>query len=172
MEVSELRKRASGLFEPIAARLRAQRLIGGPIAIAPLLVALIAPVLGAIKIAVGIMRDKPVGWLVLFCILAAIVAVRRFGQRPQRSRRGETVLARLRQEHAGVQQGWADGGGRSYPVALAIALFGLGVLASSALAQLADGLQPSSSSDGGGGGGDGGGDGGGGCGGGCGGCGG
>jgi uncharacterized protein (TIGR04222 family) len=175
-ELSKVTRRAARLFDPIAYRLRALDLLGERRAPGPLLVASIAPVLGAIKVGLGIARDKPVAFLVLLCSVSAVVAWAQFGRRSHRSRRGDAVLVQLRTEHAHLELGRVGSDGGLYPAPLAVALFGVAVLgisalADSAVAQLHDVFQRSQSSGSGhGGGGCGGGDGGGCGGGGCGGC--
>ncbi len=164
----------------------------------PLLLALAVPFVGAIKIFIGLNLAKPVGYLVVLSLLTLVLAFVAFGRRMWRTRRGDAVLEELRAEHARLATlsdaalGGAEG---SMMLPLAVGLFGVGVLSSTALADVPVQLKPprrigdgadgsggcsSTSSDsggggggdGGGGGGDGGGGGGDGGGGGCGGCGG
>ncbi|HAZ44167.1 MAG TPA: TIGR04222 domain-containing membrane protein [Cyanobacteria bacterium UBA11369] len=125
--------------------------------------------LGISKIAVGISRGKPVGYLMFLCFIAAIIGLCYLFGQPHRSLMGDRVLANIRTRiRRKVAVSSTDP-----QLPLAFALFGAGVLAGSTLADLRQVLIPpatASGGDGGGGGGDGGG-GGGGCGG-CGGCGG
>lgn len=127
--------------------------------------ALLAPAFGAVKIAVGVAYDKPVGILVVLCIASTLIALAVFGKRPVRTTAGDAQLEHLRQR-AGV----TDAGTPALPalpIAVAVGLFGVGILANTALAELGTVLSSRSGSGGCGGGGCGGG----GCGG-CGGCGG
>jgi uncharacterized protein (TIGR04222 family) len=124
----------------------------------------LALILGISKIFVGISRGKPVGYLVVLCIVTAIIGCGFLLVEPLRSSYGERVLKQLRST---INPRNTD------RLALAFALFGYSVLTDSSLADLKQVLTPSSSSGDGGGDGGGGGCGGGGCGGGgCGGCGG
>lgn len=123
---------------------------------------------GAIKVAVGLARDRPVGLLVALMLATAVFAGLRWNSVDRRTRAGERALrdAQARADRL-----------RRAPTApemeQAVALFGTAVLAGSAYEGLHTMRRPASSDGGGGGGagddGGGGGDGGG-CGGGCGGC--
>jgi uncharacterized protein (TIGR04222 family) len=131
-------------------------------------------ILGIAKIMVGISRGKPVGFLIMLCIITAI-----FGfcllVKPHRSRYGDRTLTNLQARHENLKQPSTS---QTYEIGLAFGLFGSVVLADSSFADLKRLLVPLQSTSGGGGGDGGGGDGGGGgcggggCGGGCGGCGG
>lgn len=125
----------------------------------------LALILGISKIFVGISRGKPVGYLVVLCIITAIIGCGFLSVEPLRSSYGASVLEKLRST---INPGNTD------RLALAFALFGYSVLTYSSLTDLKQVLTPySSSGEGGGDGGGDGGGGGGGCGGGgCGGCGG
>ena len=140
----------------------------------PVLVVLAVPLIGAIKVLVGLSRDKPVGFLVISCIIAAVVAFVAFARRLLRTWEGDRVLDRMKAENAaaGADMDCSQGELVGPDLAMALGLFGIGVLEAGPLAELHAALKPRSESGGWGGcGGDGGGDGGG-CGGGCGGCGG
>lgn len=139
--------------------------------------------LGLAKMMVGISRDRPVGFLVVLLFFATVVGFWVLGSAPWRTRRGDKALEKLRRDNEALRTtAKADGAWgtlNSGSVAMAVALFGTGMLVSSGLGDLRSYLVPPGSAGGGGdvsfgdsGGGDGGGDGGGGCGGGCGGCGG
>jgi uncharacterized protein (TIGR04222 family) len=154
----------------------------------PLLVAAIAPVIGIMKIMVGISRDRPVSNLVGLCFVSLIVILIVFVRKPGRSRYGDAVLSQLQEHYDHMRHlGHHHAVVSTNELAVAIGLFGMTTLVGSDLGFLATSMRtpPSSSSGcsgsigscssggscGGGGGGDGGG--GGGCGGGgCGGCGG
>jgi uncharacterized protein (TIGR04222 family) len=111
-------------------------------------------VFGAIKVDVGLSRDKPVGFLTLLLILTAILALVRFLAVDRRTRGGIEVLAdararsdRLRRAPTPTETG------------MAVALFGTMVLAGSDMdgfhtmrSASSGGDGGSSSSDGGGGG--------------------
>jgi uncharacterized protein (TIGR04222 family) len=134
----------------------------------PMLIALIGPAIGFIKIGIGIAHGKPVGILVLLSIISLVTALW-FSIRPHRTRRGEAILTRLRAEHASLEREVAAGVNSVAPLALplAVGLFGPSILNGTALAKLDEQLQANAGGSMGGG--CGGGCGGGGCGG-CGGC--
>jgi uncharacterized protein (TIGR04222 family) len=142
-------------------------------------VALSVPAIGTVKGFVGIARDKPIGFLVVACIVTAVAGLLIFTRRPFRTRRGEAALRRLRDTYAWVDSPRAVASGPD--LTMAVALFGLGALSGTELEPLEKQLRQQGgdatnsydgSGCGGSCGGGGGGDGGGGCGGGCGGCGG
>ncbi len=124
---------------------------------------------GAIKIAVGISRGRPVIFLALGVVATLIVAAM-FLNQSLRSRAGDRLLKRLKERHASLQRSDYTGVSAEH-LALAIGLFGPAILAGGPLDDLryALGAQPPQK---GGDGGCGSGCRGGGCGGGCGGCGG
>lgn len=134
--------------------------------------------LGVLKLVVGISRDRPVGFLVMLLILFAVIGYGTLGSMPRRTRKGDKALAKLRTDnealHTTAKADGAWGTMSSGSVALAVALFGTGLLAASGMGDLRAYLvPPGSGGDVGSGGDSGGGDGGSGCGGGgCGGCGG
>ncbi len=145
----------------------------------PLAVALLLPLLGAVKIWIGWAHSRPVGYLVALELIVVVVTALLFLPRPHASRRGRAVLQRMRAANAVLktsgpsllQRPDAD-----YSLPLAVGLFGTAVLANTAIAGVHEkmwnagdgsGSGGCSSSDSGGGGSCGGGDGGG-----CGGCGG
>lgn len=132
---------------------------------------------GAIKIAVGLSRDRPVAFLVM-AVIATLVTAAFFLRDASRTRAADRLLADLRRRHSRLNVR-AAGVAPSLPVAdvpLAIALFGMPVLAGGPLDDLRAALRapPNQGGDGWtsgcGTGCGGGGCGGGGCGGGCGGC--
>jgi uncharacterized protein (TIGR04222 family) len=131
-------------------------------------------VLGLMKIQVGMSRNRPVSFLVILCILSALIAVAFLAVRPLRSRRGDRVLGRLKHENAALQYAAQpeSAGLAGDDLALAVALFGTSILVAGPLAGLRAALLPPPSSGSGGGCGGGSSCGGGGCGGGGGGCGG
>jgi uncharacterized protein (TIGR04222 family) len=134
----------------------------------PVLVALAVPLLGAIKILVGLSRDKPVGILVIGCIITVIAAFAAFGRRLLRTWEGDRVLERMKEENTALMADVEGSRGELVgpDLALALGLFGIDVLEAGPLAELHAALKPQTGSAGGCGG-DGGG-----CDGGCGGCGG
>ena len=121
--------------------------------------------LGLVKLAVGLSRDRPVGFLVILLVML-VAAGFAIGARPRRTRLGDAALALCREKAARAARAPMPG-----ELALAFALAGPAVLAGTSAAPYGVLLRKLNDS-GDGGGGDGGGDGGGGgCGGGgCGGC--
>lgn len=104
------------------------------------LVALIVPAVGVIKVFVGVSRDKPVTYLVLACIVTAMVALMAFARRPYRTRRGDAVLRILRSGNYRLRANPARGGSDS--LVLGVALFGLSFLGETELAFLGKALRP------------------------------
>lgn len=118
---------------------------------------------GAIKLAVGTLRDRPVGFLALLLLLTAALALARWLRVDRRTDAGRAALATARATRERLARGPVDG-----EVGEAVALFGTAVLAGSALEafhQLRTPRADGGVDSGGDAGGDGGGDGGGGCGG-------
>ena len=111
----------------------------------PLLVALTVPLLGVVKIGIGLSLFKPVGFLVVLTLLALVVALVAFARRVGRTRRGDAVLERLRAEHARLSalgNGALDTPTGAGQLPLAVGLFGLGVLSGTALAGVSDQFKP------------------------------
>ncbi len=101
--------------------------------------------LGALKIAVGLARSRPVSFLVIWLIVAAVIFVVALVKKTYRTTRGDAALRALRQQHekASLQTqafGSPDPGLGMIP--LAIGLYGLPFLASSPFASLQQGLIP------------------------------
>jgi uncharacterized protein (TIGR04222 family) len=178
--LSELRRRATVLSRALADELLKAELITVRSSKLPLILALVAPVVGASRILSRFGSDKPIGLLVLLTASATVLAVWVFRPRRERTALGDATLARAREVHEPLQ-------GRASAVDLAesgtlptmFALFGaaaiVGLPAWTSLfehrtASYTSGDCGTSCAGDGGGDCGGGGDGGGGCGGGCGGC--
>lgn len=142
----------------------------------PLVLFLCVIAIGFIKILVGLARGRPVEFLIVACILLLVAGLWVFGRKVHRSRRGDQVLARLKQQNAALRTTVSSNSAQltGSDIVMAVGLYGVGVLANGPLSQLVHTLQPppqSNTSGGcgtssyGGGGGCGGGCGGGGCGG-------
>ena len=86
--------------------------------------------LGCAKIAVGISRGKPVGFLVLGCFYLAGVSFLLLGRKPRRTKRADTLVreAWRRFRASGQQESWSKAGGIAALAPLAVALFGTGAL--------------------------------------------
>ena len=112
----------------------------------PLLVTLIAPTMGLIKVYVGMARNRPVAYLIIALLIAIplglVVSVRTI----RRSRRGDKVLKQLRARHARLQFAQPTMAGND--LALAMGLFGFGVLAHTQHDDLRKAFQPPQNSSG------------------------
>lgn len=84
--------------------------------------------IGATKWEIGRLRDKPVGFLTLFLVLTVFALVVRFASVDRRTRAALDLLRRKRDEAARLRRA-----PREEEMPLAVALFGTGVLAASAL---------------------------------------
>lgn len=139
----------------------------------PLGVAAVVFALGMAKLVMGLSLHRPVEILAVMVAVALFLLVACLARRPRRSLAGDRVLSEMKEAHRGLKTPGSNQLVRQPSLAaLAVGLFGVGVLASTALAELQKPLTPKrEKEDGGCGGGCGGGCSGG-CGGGCGGCGG
>jgi uncharacterized protein (TIGR04222 family) len=109
-------------------------------------------VLGALKIDRGVARGKSVGLLVTVTAVATIGTLAGFGSRVRRTGRGDHVLDRLKRSNAGLEETMrlhaeAVAAG---DVALAVGLFGVGILKAGPLAELLVALKPLSAAHAGG----------------------
>jgi uncharacterized protein (TIGR04222 family) len=102
--------------------------------------ALSVPIVGAIKIAVGVSRGRPVEFLVIASILSTILALAIFARPLRRTRRGDRVLERLTSSYQDLRRLPRDLG--SADVSMAVALFGMAALAHTPLAPLRRALEP------------------------------
>ena len=143
--VSHVRSRLQPPLRKIGADLKSAGLIvRSSVAVryclAATLVALAAPAVGAVKVAVGISRDRPVSILVFGCVFTTFLAVYLFARPPRRTAAGDAALKRLRDRNSALQFGRSQ---RSLDaITLGVALFGLDVLASTALEPLYRTLRP------------------------------
>jgi uncharacterized protein (TIGR04222 family) len=115
----------------------------------PALVALVGPVIGIIKVMVGLHRDRPVA-LLLMLVLASLVAIGvLIGRRPRTTRAGDELLRRMRERYA-TMRGPAVINSPATPamVPLALGLFGLAVLADTSMADMRKNLGPPPGSSG------------------------
>ncbi len=139
----------------------------------PLVVMLAVLLFGAAKVAIGLDRGRPIGFLVVLCIGNAVVTLAGFARRLLRTPEGDRTLAQLEREHLKLRDevtAKVDVASRE-SFALAVGLYGLGILSATPLSAFATAMGPQVTGSGGCGSGCGGGGcGGGGCGGGCGGC--
>lgn len=103
-----------------------------------LAVACLAPAVGAVKIMVGISRDKPVGILVVLTLIATMMIIGIFSRRPLRSRLGDSAFQLLRKRYADLRRESAlDGAlaGHNGTLATAVGLFGFSMLANTAFTE-------------------------------------
>jgi uncharacterized protein (TIGR04222 family) len=92
-----------------------------------LLLALVAPMFGVIKFANGVTSGKPVLLLGLACVATVLFALFRYGRRRQPTTAGKALIEQLRVQ-ARAQHSEAPG-----PIEMAIGLFGVQILADTAL---------------------------------------
>jgi uncharacterized protein (TIGR04222 family) len=147
--LSKLGSVASWTLDPIRRRLEDLGLIltgrqSRAVIWAPLVLVLLVPVFGVVKIFVGIYRDRPVLFLVGFCVVSAAVAVLAFSRSPRRSLRGDRALARLQSDNAAVEYQAARRADRlsADDLVLAMGLFGMNVLSEPPLSDLKKALAP------------------------------
>lgn len=111
----------------------------------PALVIFAVLALGMAKIGVGVLRHKPVGYLILICIFVGWLGYAFLKEQPlYRSRLGNRLLKTLRSEYSGFRKSASS---ESAPMpqpqfAVAFAVFGASVLAGSPLADLGNILAP------------------------------
>lgn len=100
---------------------------------------------GAIKVAVGISRNKPVLFLSLMAAGALVVGLLTFARPARRSGRGERALRMLRDQHRALETTARRDPERltSDDLGLAIGLYGLGILTVGPLADLRATVQQS-----------------------------
>jgi len=163
--------------ERLAPRLRSLGLLMHKPSAAVIALLLTAPVVGVLKVFVGMARQRPVAELVCLCLASWLVAGTWYWANERASGLGRAVQGRLRAQRAPLRRGVpCTGLSPQQHVPWAVALFGTGVFAGWGLEELATAYRaafgPADSGGGGGGDAGGGGDGGGGAGGGDGGCGG
>lgn len=115
----------------------------------PLLLVGAVLALGAAKVAVGVVRDRPVAFLVVLLVVCGVFALGLRGAH-RLSRRGELALRRLQEELRPLRTSLAAGGASSLlggtDMALAVGLFGAGALAVGGFDELRTLLDPPSSS--------------------------
>jgi len=104
----------------------------------PFLLATVAPLIGMIKIGVGISRDRPVGFLIVLCLAAEALAFFAFRPRLAPSALGKAELQRLRARHATLRHGEVTELASAGTLPLALGLFGFAALGPNDL----DGLVP------------------------------
>lgn len=146
--VSAARTVASHELDDIEDDLRNQGLVVPPdqarfVIWVPLLVSMVAPILGSAKIDVGLSRGRPVEFLVLACVASVALNLFVFARRPVRSRMGDALVGQLRRQNAHLRDIATT---REQPTpsefAMSTALFGVGILAAGSLGYLVPLLAP------------------------------
>jgi hypothetical protein len=94
-------------------------------------VVFLAFLFGLVKVFVGVARGRPVGFLIALLVVTAIVAIVFLVKGPFRTRRGDGLLRRLRDDNAALEYaaGRRVAGLSDDDLVLSLGLFGLGVLA-------------------------------------------
>jgi uncharacterized protein (TIGR04222 family) len=134
--LAELRRALAPALGGIAGRLQRFGLIlRGPTAALPggLPPALLFAVgaLGLAKIAVGISRGRPVGFLLVLTVIAFAAGVLLAAKAPLRTGRGQRLLDRIRRDNAALEYATARDTGELHwnDLAMAVGLFGTGAFA-------------------------------------------
>jgi uncharacterized protein (TIGR04222 family) len=93
---------------------------------------------GLAKIGIGVSRDRPVTLLAVLCVLTAGMAALHWVRTPERSRRGDRALDVLKLRNVALQYTAAREPSRLAPndLALAVGLYGAGVIATGPLADV------------------------------------
>src|SRR5205823_2875205 len=108
-KIAVVRKAAERAMERIAEGLKRKGLVvaNGQARQAlwlPLMIAAIVPIVGGIKIAIGLSRERPVGFLIGATVVSVVVALAGFARKPLRSRRGDAVLRRLQARNQNLKK--------------------------------------------------------------------
>jgi uncharacterized protein (TIGR04222 family) len=102
--------------------------------------------LGLMKLVVGMSRARPVGFLLVVFLVATMLGFALLGSAPRRTKRGDKALAKLRQDNTALRTtASADGAWGAMStgnVAMAVALFGTGMLVTSGMGDLREYLVP------------------------------
>jgi uncharacterized protein (TIGR04222 family) len=133
---------ALSILRPLEADLEAKGLLMNPAdslraRLIPLTIALLVPLVGGIKATVGLSRGKPIGFLVMGTLVSLVLSVVISMRKGRRSRAGDELLSRLRQQHADLEtpsprlnkfHSQAD-----FALPMAVALFGTGAMSNAGL---------------------------------------
>jgi len=136
--LSEIRQSAKTITAHIRDKLLAANLILTPgqaltAQIAPALLMLLTLIVGIIKIEIGVSRNKPVGFLVFICLVTGVISLILAVTRVRTTRAGSAMLSHLRNQNSALKTSVRSAPSRvgQEDLALAIALFGPAILASS-----------------------------------------
>jgi len=144
----ELNRHCREPLESIAASLEARGLLLGSqrrliASVVPLAVMALAIVIGAIKTGIGIERHRPVTYLVMMCVAAAVVTLAVFVWPVRRTYAGDRRLASMKMGHRHLRNEARLGPfSASDGLPLAVALYGLGVLSPGPLQHVARTIEP------------------------------
>jgi uncharacterized protein (TIGR04222 family) len=94
---------------------------------------------GISRLLMGLANDKPVGFLVFALVATFIVTLIVFGRKVGRTRKADGVLANLSQQRGGLRK--LSSGVQPGDAPMAVALFGVGVLAGTGYASLHSRMQ-------------------------------
>jgi uncharacterized protein (TIGR04222 family) len=153
-KIEEVRRSAASATAPIGKHLQNLGLLVNEtqaklIQRLPALAIFAVLLLGISKIIVGVSRNKPVGLLIMLCLVTGVIGCFFLFTKPHRSRYGDRVLNNLRVRHTALKKtATLDSTDATSQLTLAVALFGIVVLADSALAELQRVLVPPPSSSG------------------------
>jgi uncharacterized protein (TIGR04222 family) len=147
--VAKVERAALPRAAPLQKRLRELELVLAPerrvsLRLLALLPVLAVGILGIAKVMVGVERHRPVGFLVILLIVTGALLVRFLIVGSHRSRRGDRVLARIKQENAALESSArrANDNLAGDDLVLALGLFGTAILVSGPLASLQTALKP------------------------------
>lgn len=111
----------------------------------PFLLFAVVPLLGFIKICVGFVRDKPVGFLSLGTIASVLVLFALFGRSVRRSNAGDQLVSILKRRHADLESPTPKfqrvHSEVDFALPMAVALFGSGALANAGMVSLENSLR-------------------------------
>jgi len=147
LHLHTFRIQAGSVLAGIQEKLEGQSLIFKPsqarlTQMLPLFAALAVPMMGLIKIMVGISRDKPVMFLVLGSIATLVGAIALFARVPFRTGAGEALLKKMRLENRTLRTRCNAAGAPDFALPMAVALFGMAPLAGTPYAPVRKQLAP------------------------------
>jgi uncharacterized protein (TIGR04222 family) len=96
----------------------------------PFIIASLPLVVGVTKMNIGMIRDRPVGFLIALCLITGIVSLG-FLIKPRRSRYGDQVLKELQSSSAGYRTVGRNRKANADDLGFGLALFGFAALAGS-----------------------------------------
>lgn len=114
----------------------------------PAFIALLVFAFGAIKIFVGLSRDKPISFLAVACVVLGVLTYALFFKRQALTLRGRAFLSALRERNAALKTASSKAPSTLMgpDLAMAVSLFGVGILAGGAYAGLQRAMMPAARS--------------------------